>query len=157
MALKSPKWFNWIGEAGGRLSDPLAAPARCGGCGRSLRAGGRFCAGCGKPAFPVSASEELALPAGRTVPLAAGMLLARFDPFSADVRWRDQPGDKPVKTDGGIRLALVVVAPGGGREQVVAVRPLVAWTHNVAWGPTFELMPLEVEAESLRLLVRRTG
>ena len=157
------KWFHWVGGGdGGRLTDPLAAgdrPARilpdaCGGCGKPLRAGGRYCPACGKAAFPVSASEEVEMPAGRTVRLAEGMLLARYDPRSLDARWREQPGGD--KTDGDPRPALIVTGVGGGKEKLVALRPLIAFRHALWWGPGFELLPLEVEAESLRLLVRRT-
>ena len=137
-----PRWFHWAG----RLSSPASKPS-CGGCGQAVPAGARYCPRCGRAWFGVGTAEEVELPAGRTATLAAGALLARYEPESAAARWRDGNGDE--------RGPVLIVRPQGERESVLVLRVLSPAGVGTRWGPGYEVTALEVEPESVRVEVRR--
>ena len=140
---ESVGWFRRLG----RLSRPTEKSEICGGCTRALRAASRFCPHCGRRAFRVGMSEELELPAGRTIAVADDMLLVRYESDSTAARWRDGAG--------GDRGPVLIVKPQVDPEQVllpVLLRPRAIATK---WGPSYELTPLDVSDRRLRLLVRR--
>lgn len=145
-----PRFFRWLN----RTSRPVAVAEVCGGCGTTLRPGGRYCATCGRATFNIGASEEVELPANRTASLAEGMLLVRYEPDSPAARWRtDEQGVRTGSQSGPV----LVVKPLA--EGDIVFLPKVLRPHEVRtrWGPSYELTPLEVSGDRLLLLVRRVN
>lgn len=143
-----PRFFRWLG----RLSRPVAVAEVCGGCGTTLRPGGRFCVNCGRAMFNVGASEEAELSADRTIAVAEGMLLVRYEPSSTAARWRNDPSGQHTGDQPG---PVLVVKPQAEADVILLPRALRPHLVPTRWGPSYELTPLELSGDRLRLLVRR--
>jgi len=105
--------------------------------------------------FLAGASEEVELPAGRTVRVAEGLMLARYDPACPAWRLRAEAVGGVIDRASYPVLILVDVGESRARENLIVLRALSPSGIALSWGPGFELLPLEVDSDALRLLIRR--
>ena len=138
-----------------RLGAPLPSSHGCRGCGQPTAVGARYCVRCGRPVFRVGASDEVELAADRTVSVADGLLLVRYEPRSPRARWRTTA--KGASTGDSLGPALVVKAEAQP-EWVEPVRPLSSFNVDLRFAAiSLELTAADVTDVSLHLIVRRTG
>ena len=146
------RWFWWWND---RISPPAPAAGGCVACGVAMRPRARFCAHCGKGQFLVGASEEVELPAGRTVRVAEGLMLARYDPACPAWQLRAEAVGGVIDRASYPVLILVDVGESRARANLIVLRALSPSGIALSWGPGVELLPLEVDSDALRLLIRR--
>ena len=145
------RWFRFDGRLAPRPAG-VAAAARC-VCGGHVPAAARFCPHCGGGQFRVGASDEVELPAGRTVTVAAGMMMVRYDPASPRRRWRDAAAG-PTGGDAGPAILAKIV---GEPDRVLPAEPLAAMPYPTRGGLAYELTVLDLAPDAARVLVRRTA